>query len=138
MEDRTETRELLIDQVMWATTREEVEQANEALTAWADAHPEDEGILDLYEQIILSEEILEYKEERGIAHYDYEPARLLLKRQVRSARSPAEIEAARLALQSWVDAHPDDEFIRPYFTDLEEAVLLLQFGAAPQPHPVTA
>jgi len=138
MEDGTETRQDLIDRVTWAGTRQEIMDAKQAFRDWVQAHPEELGMLDLGEQIALSEEILEYKEERGIAHYDSDPARLLLRRQVRSARSPAEIEAVRQALQSWVDTHPDDEFIRPYFADLEEAELLLQFDAAPQPHPVTA
>jgi hypothetical protein len=60
--DEVETalaRERLTDQVLKATTLLEVLTATRVLRAWIDAHPEDEGMSDAFEQLAMMQEIAE-------------------------------------------------------------------------------
>ena len=50
-------RERLTNQVLDATTLEDIHTARRTLRGWVEAHPEEEGMSDAFEQLSLLEDI---------------------------------------------------------------------------------
>ncbi len=57
-----EARERLTDQVLNATTREEIASAWKALQEWIERFPEEEGMRDGFEQLSLMQDSIEIQE----------------------------------------------------------------------------
>jgi hypothetical protein len=54
--DLGNTREILMEQILDATTISEIQAARQALRDWIAAHPRDEGMSDAFEQLSLLED----------------------------------------------------------------------------------
>jgi hypothetical protein len=54
--DPSVARQILMEQILDATTISEVHAARQALRDWISAHPEDEGMSDTFEQLSLLED----------------------------------------------------------------------------------
>jgi hypothetical protein len=61
-----EARECLMDQVLSATTREEIATARQALREWIAQYPEEEGMSDGFEQLSLLQDIIEMQEAQAL------------------------------------------------------------------------
>ena len=57
-----EARECLIDQVLGATTLDEITSARQALRDWIKAYPEEDGLRDGFEQLSLMEDAANMQE----------------------------------------------------------------------------
>jgi len=61
-DDVNEARERLSEQVLSANTLLEIEAAKDALRQWMQAHPEEQGMRDGFEQLYTIQEIIEAEE----------------------------------------------------------------------------
>ncbi len=55
--DDTIQRQILLEQVLDATTLPEIHQARQTLREWITAHPDEQGLGDAFEQLSLLEDI---------------------------------------------------------------------------------
>jgi hypothetical protein len=62
--EHDEARERLMDQVLSATSREEIAAAWKALQEWIARFPEEEGMRDGFEQLSLMQDVIEIQESR--------------------------------------------------------------------------
>ena len=62
MNAHDEARECLTDQVLSATTLDEIHAATQALREWIKTYPEEKGMRDGFEQLSLMQDIAEEQE----------------------------------------------------------------------------
>lgn len=103
----TEARERVCEQVLNADTLPEIEAAKQVLREWMQAHPDEQGMRDGFEQLYTIQEIIEAEEaKQGAGHPakpfsdNYERQRIL--EQAVNARTLPEIAVATQELQEWV------------------------------------
>lgn len=110
------TRERLGNQVLNATTLEEIFEARSALRDWIKAYPEDTGMLDGGEQLAHMEEAAHFlaaeKARMTEAEWTAWTTRNALYHSASGPSSLAEVEEAEQGLHLWLCEHPDDEEMR--------------------------
>jgi hypothetical protein len=115
-------REHVVGLMMSAWTMDEVREAQAALLAWVDQHPDDWGILEGGEILSHREDFAREREEERIALGMTEQegnARDALILLTRRAATLEEIDAAERQVNAWLTVYPRDERVRERIEYLE-------------------
>ena len=142
-------RKRLITQIFSAHTLTEADIAIEALKQWRQEHPEDFGILDGGELLSHLKDYEEWKlanpkeweaqqeaERQAIAAHQPERERML--RDVRGARTAAQLDRAEQALFQWNADYPEDTGRELGILEALEQVLTRREALASQEEPALA
>lgn len=116
--DHLEARRRVNEQVLQANSLVEIEAAKQVLRDWLNAHPEEQGMRDGFEQLYTIQEIIEDEDARRAAGEVIPPVRSERERildQARDARTEAENQWAAYELWDWLRRNPDDANVRKEF-----------------------
>lgn len=111
-------RDLVVTQVLDANTLVEIEAAKQVLRDWLQAHPDEQGMRDGFEQLYTIQEIIEDEDARRAAGEILPPVRSERERildQARDARTEDQSQWAAYELWEWLRRNPADADVRKEF-----------------------
>ena len=134
-------RDRVINQVLDADSLPEIEAAKIVLSEWMQAHPEEQGMRDGFEQLYTIQEIIEQEEaglaqgqERSAKLYSTNHERQRILDQALDARTLPEIATATQELWDWARQNPTDVGIREAFEGLSMMQDIAEEQEAERPH----